>query len=120
MAEKENVLVKTNDFIRYFLPKIEKMPRNYKFIIGDRIVKIQLDFLELLIEAYYSTDKPNKTKLLIKANILLEQLRHLMQLCVDMKFIGIGQFEHTSKLLYDIGISLGGWIKFLQKQQASA
>ena len=32
MAEKENLLVKTNDFIRYFLPKIEKMPRNYKFI----------------------------------------------------------------------------------------
>ncbi len=120
MAEKENVIVKTNDFIRYFLPRIEKMPRNYKFIIGDRIVKIQLDFLELLIEAYYSRDKRHKTTLLTRANILLEKLRHLMQLCVDMRFIGLTQFEHSSKQLYDIGISLGGWIKFLHKQGAPA
>ncbi|MBN2090181.1 four helix bundle protein [candidate division KSB1 bacterium] len=89
MAEKENLLVKTNDFIRYFLPKIEKMPRNYKFIIGDRIIKIQLDFLELLIEAYYSRVKESKLTILHKANIQLEKLRHLMQICVDMRFIGL-------------------------------
>ena len=102
MAEKENLLVKTNDFIRYFLPKIEKMPRNYKFIIGDRIVNIQLDFLELLIEAYYSGAGRVKLTTLTKANIQLEKLRHLMQLCVDMRFIGLSQFEHVSKLLFDI------------------
>ena len=114
MAEKESLLVKTNDFIRYFLPKIEKMPRNYKFIIGDRIVTIQLDFLELLIEAYYSSGKDFKLATLKKANIQLEKLRHLMQLCVDLRFIGLKQFEYVSKLLFDIGVSLGGWIKYLQ------
>lgn len=114
MAEKENLLVKTNDFIRYFLPKIEKMPRNYKFIIGDRIVKVQLDFLELLIEAYYSSGKDFKLTTLNKANIQLEKLRQLMQLCVDMRFIGLRQFEYTSKLLFDIGNALGGWIKYLK------
>ena len=114
MADKENVLVKMNDFIQYFLPKIEKMPRNYKFIIGDRIVKIQLDLLELLIEAYYSSEKPNKISKLIEANIQLEKLRHLMQICVSMRFIGLTQFEHTSKMLNEIGVSLGSWIKFLK------
>ena len=118
MAERENVLVKTNDFIRYFLPKIEKMPRNYKFIIGDRIVKIQLDFLELLIEAYYSSAGEIKLATLNKANIQLEKLRHLMQLCVDMRFIGLKQFEHVSKMLFEIGNSLGGWVKYLKKRQS--
>ena len=42
MATKENVITKTEDFIKWFLPKIEKFPRNYKFLFGDRLVEIQL------------------------------------------------------------------------------
>ena len=90
------------------------MPRNYKFIIGDRIIKIQLDLLELLIEAYYSNRTEVKLVTLYKANIQLEKLRQLMQICVDMRFIGLKQFEYSSKKLFDIGVLLGGWIKYLQ------
>jgi predicted nucleic acid-binding protein len=46
MPTKENVLTRTDDFIKWFLPKIERFPRNYKFLIGDRLVEIQLDVLE--------------------------------------------------------------------------
>jgi len=52
MPGKEKVLTKTDDFIKWFLPKIEKFPRNYKFLFGDRLVEIRLDLLENLIEAY--------------------------------------------------------------------
>ena len=38
MAAAENVITKTNDLIQWFLPKIEKFPRNYKFLVGDRLV----------------------------------------------------------------------------------
>ena len=31
MPTKENVLTRTDDFIKWFLPKIEKFPRNYEF-----------------------------------------------------------------------------------------
>ena len=41
MAVKENILTRTDDFIKWFLPKIEKFPRNYKFLFGDRLVEIQ-------------------------------------------------------------------------------
>ncbi len=50
MATKENVLTRT-DVFKWFLPKIEKFPRNYKLLFGDRRVEIQLDLLENLIEA---------------------------------------------------------------------
>jgi hypothetical protein len=46
MPTKENVLTRTDAFIKWFLPKIERFPRNYKFLIGDRLVEIQLDVLE--------------------------------------------------------------------------
>src|ERR1017187_9051808 len=44
MTTKENVLTRTDDFIKWFLPKIEKFPRNYKFPFGDRLAPRPLDF----------------------------------------------------------------------------
>jgi hypothetical protein len=44
MATKENVLTRTDDFIKWFLPKIEKFPRNYKFPFGDRLAPRPRDF----------------------------------------------------------------------------
>ena len=46
MAQKDNLLTRVEDFIVWFLPHIEKFPRNYKFLVGDRAVKILLDILE--------------------------------------------------------------------------
>jgi hypothetical protein len=43
MPAQENVLTRTGDFIKWFLPKIEKFRRNYKFLFGDRLAQIQLD-----------------------------------------------------------------------------
>ncbi len=84
MAEKENVLTKTDDFITWFLPKVEKFPRNYKFLIGDRLVQLQLDLMENLIEAYYQKQKlqPLRT-----ANINLEKLRRLLRISTEMRFL---------------------------------
>ena len=48
MPIKGNVLARTDDFIKWFLPKIEKFPRNHEFLFGDRLVEIQLDLLENL------------------------------------------------------------------------
>ena len=88
MATKENVLTRTDDFIKWFLPKIEKFPRNYKFLFGDRLVEIQLDLLEHLIEAYYRKDKVVNLR---AANVEIEKLRHLLQICTEMKFVSLAK-----------------------------
>ncbi len=103
MAAKENVITKTEDFIQWFLPKIDKFPRNYKFLFGDRIVEIQLDLLEQLIEAYF---KKEKVEHLRAANVEIEKLRHLIKICVGMKFLSIDQYEFASQGLNDIGPGL--------------
>ncbi len=108
MAVKENVLTRTDDFIKWFLPKLEKFPRNYKFLFGDRLVQIQLDLLEHLIEAYY---RKEKLPYLRAANIELEKLRHLLQICTEMRFLSLDQFEYASRSLNQIGSMVGGWIR---------
>ena len=108
MATQENILTKADDFILWFLPKIEKFPRNYKFLLGDRIIQIQLDLLEHLIEAYYRRDKVSNLK---AANVQIEKLRHLLKICVAMKFLTFDQLEFATRALNDLGGMVGGWIK---------
>jgi len=108
MPAKENLLTLTDDFLVWFLPKLEKFPRNYKFLFGERLVGIQLDLLEELIEAYYGKDKLPRLR---AANVELEKLRHLLRVSTEMKFLSLRQLEYATRALEKIGSLLGGWIR---------
>jgi len=113
MALKENLLTKVDDFIKWFLPKVEKFPRNYKFLIGDRLVKIQLNLLEDLIEAYYGKEKLPHLR---TANINIEKLRRLLRISAELRFLSLSQLEFATRSLNEIGSLVGGWIR---QQEAS-
>src|ERR1039457_1085882 len=104
MPVKENVLTRTDDFIKWFLPKIEKFPRNYKFLFGDRLGEIQFDVLENLIEAYYRKEKLANLR---EANIGLEKLRHLLQNSTEMRLLSFDQLEYATRSLNQIGSMIG-------------
>ena len=108
MADSENILTRTDDFIKWFLPKVERMPRNFKFLFGDRLIQMQLDLLERLIEAYYSRDK---TRPLGAANLQIEKLRHLLRICADMHWLALPQYEFAIRELNAIGAMAGGWLR---------
>lgn len=114
MPAQENVIAKTDDFLLWFLPKIEKFPRNYKFLFGDRLVTIQLRLLEQLIEAYYRKDRLGNLR---AANLEVEKLRHLLKLCASLKFISLAQLEFATRALNEIGSMIGGWLKHHAQQQ---
>jgi hypothetical protein len=108
MAQPENILTRTDDFIKWFLPKVELMPRNFKFLFGDRMIEMQLDLLERFLEAYYSREK---VRPLTAANLQIEKLRHLLKICVDMRWLGLAQYEFAIRELNAIGGMAGGWLR---------
>ena len=108
MPQRENLLTKVDDFIKWFLPKVEKFPRNYKFLIGDRLVRIQIDLLENLIEAYYGKEKLPHLR---TANINLEKLRRLLGITTELRFLSLSQLEFATRSLNDIGSLVGDWIR---------
>ncbi len=65
-----DAITKLYDYIKWIIPKLEKFPRNQKFLLGDRIESLLLDILDLLIEASYSR---KKTIALQAANLNLEK-----------------------------------------------
>jgi hypothetical protein len=102
------IIQKTYDLIKWYVPHLNKLPRNHKFNLGDRITAGLYDILENLIEARYSFDKlPHLTAI----NTKLEVLRYQTRLLHDFSLIDMRRFEFISNGFNDIGKDLGGWIR---------
>ena len=70
------IFVKWVEFLKWFLPTLEKFPKKSRFTITNRVENIALDIVELLIEARYSREKRS---LLRKINLDLEKIRILLR-----------------------------------------
>lgn len=106
------IIQKTYDLIKWYVPILNRLPRDHKFLLGDRITTGLYDLLENLIQARYETDKlPRLTAL----NSKLDILRHQTRLLLDFDLVADHRYEYVSNLLNSIGTDLGGWIK--QQQQ---
>ena len=84
-----------------------RFPKVERSALVPQIGNLCLKILLLLVEAYYSHQKLAH---LMDANLKLEQLRFLMRMSKDRKFISINQYSYISKQLIEIGKQLGGWI----------
>ena len=117
MAKEVDAITQLYDFILWFIPKIDKFPRNRRFVLGDRIEVLALEILELLIEAAYTR---RKTVLLRTANLKLEKLRYLIRLAKDLQAINLKAYGHAAKLIDSVGRSIGGWLKYSKNEKPQA
>jgi len=67
-----------------------------------------LDVLECIIEVIYKRDK--KT-ILLRANLIMEKIRALLQISVEKKYISLRQYEYISAEINEAGKMIGGWIR---------
>lgn len=103
-----SVIERTYDCIKWYIPILEKLPRNYRFTLGDRLIGRLYDLLEGLIEAKYASSKLGKLQQL---NIELDVLRYHTRLLLEFELISLERYHYAIKLLDNIGQELGGWIK---------
>jgi hypothetical protein len=52
-----SIIEKTYDLIKWYVPIINRLPKNYKFLLGDRITTGLYDILDGLLTARYSSEK---------------------------------------------------------------
>lgn len=108
------IIQRMYDLILWYVPRLNKLPRNYKFALGDRIQAQLYGILEGLIRARYARDK---LALLEALNVELEVVRYQTRLCKDLELLDVRRYEYVSKLINEIGESLGGWIRQQRKQR---
>jgi hypothetical protein len=106
------IIQKTYDLIKWYVPIINRLPRNHKFVLGNRITSVLYDVLDELLIARYSSQKLLQLE---SANIKLEILRYQTRLLFDFNLISTDRYEYMQKLINEIGVDLGGWIKQQKK-----
>jgi hypothetical protein len=114
MTEQANellVITRAFDLAREMTRRTRTLPRDLKFVLGDRMLTTAYDILDTLLEAKYSRAKK---ALLQRANLLLERLRFQVRLCVEEHLISLRQYEYVSALINDVGRMVGGWARTVQ------
>ncbi len=71
------IIQKTYDLIKWYVPILNKLPRDHKFNLGDRMIANLYDLLESLVIARYTNDKLG---ILEQVNAKLELLRYQTRL----------------------------------------
>lgn len=102
------IIQRTYDLIRWYVPILNRLPRNHKFMLGDRITGGLYSLLEELIKARYESQK---LKRLEPLNSQLDILRHQTRLLLDFELISTERYQYAGEFLNGIGNELGGWIK---------
>lgn len=101
------IIQKTYDLILWYVPHLNRLPRDHKFMLGNRLIERLYELLEGLIEARYLTEKLAKLESL---NTLLDVIRFQTRLLKDFRLLDNRGYEYVSKMIDEIGRALGGWI----------
>ena len=107
------IIQKTYDLIVWYVPLLNKLPRDHKFNLGDRITSGLYTLLEELLVARYSG---KKLALLQALNLKLEILRYQTRLLLDLGLFQANRYEHAVKQINGVGGELGNWIKQQRKK----
>jgi len=106
-GKRANKNVQDFDF-NWLSPKTANFPKNQRYVLAQRLDTTAIDILQSITYAKLQRDK---LAILEKASLELEQLRILLRLSKDLKFINISSYEYAVRELDEIGRMLGGWIK---------
>jgi len=117
MTPAPQIIARAYDFLIYLIPQVAKFPRSERYLLGERLENAVFDFFEMLLSACYTREK---VSLLQGANVKLEQARQYVRLCKDLRFISLHRYEAISKMVNEIGMQLGGWIKQQRGRDAKA
>jgi hypothetical protein len=101
------IIQATRDLIQCFVPLLNRLPRDHRFALGDRLVQCLYDLLEGLVIARYATAKLVRLEPL---NARLDLLRLQIRLLYNFQLIDDRRYEHVARLVEEIGRQLGGWI----------
>ena len=108
------IIQKTYDLIKWYVPILNRLPRNHKFLLGDRMIAGLYDLLENLLKARYESNKLTRLEAL---NSDLDVLRYQTRLLLDFELVSVKRYEYVSELINTIGVELGGWVKHLKQRE---
>ena len=101
------IFTRSYELLQWLIPATVKFPRQQRFVLAAALQRTALELHEKLIEAVKS-EQP--LPILRQADVSLTKLRFYLRLCRDQGLLNLGQYEHVSRMVSEVGRILGGWI----------
>ncbi|MEI6597269.1 MAG: four helix bundle protein [bacterium] len=97
---------------KYLYERTKNFPRHYKYTLGQLIVDLSWNCVDLLVEAN-SSFKEEKYKKILELSVMYDRLKIRLRLAQEIGLISEKQFVHI-QLNYskEIGKMIGGWLKW--------
>jgi len=108
MLHELKIYQKMYDLILYAFPIINKMPRNSRFTLGQKIID---EMLEIAMMISWANRERDKRRTLWEIDGKLDQLRLLIRLAKDLTLLNYQSYGQMSERITEIGRLLGGWTK---------
>jgi hypothetical protein len=104
------IFARTFDLLTWLLPHCEKFPKAQRYFVVQRLGDAVLDFQEALFRANAQRGE-QRVSHLRDADAHLTTLRLYLRLTFQWRWFNVGQYEHVSKMIEEIGRLLGGWMR---------
>ncbi len=108
------IFTRSFDCLTWLLPVSNHFPRAHRHTFTQRLLDAAFDLRERLEEANLRRGQQRMEKLTL-ADEALARVRLYLRLAVHWGWLTIGQYDHVSKLVLEIGRLLGGWRKATSK-----
>jgi hypothetical protein len=113
------IYIATHDMLDWLVPHLEKWPRPQRFLLARQTLESATRFYRLLLRAR-KVGGQARADTLLDADTELETLKALLRLGQERRYMSLGQYEHISGIVFNIGQQLGGWRKSVEGQSRSA
>jgi len=108
-----SLIQKSYDLYKSIYQIVKTFPKGDKYNLGNELKNLNLQIIELLIEAE-SAKKDWKVPLVEKTSAKLGLLKIFIRLASDLKIIDQKKYLNIQEQLQEIGRMLGGWLKSLK------
>ena len=108
LPEEAPIYPATHDLLDWLVPHLEGWPRPQRFLLAREVMDSATHFYRLILRAR-KVQGQARADTLLEADAELETLRALLRLGQERRYMSLGQYEHVSRLVADVGRQLGGW-----------
>jgi hypothetical protein len=117
-SEQLPIYLKIYQFIKFLYGVVRNFPKQYKYTLGEDILKIAWECLDEALEAN-SLPNDKKHPKIQALSVSLDKLKTRMRMAQEIKAMSSGQFAHINAFYTkEIGEMVGGWLTWAKSYKS--
>lgn len=112
---KLQIFVDSYEMVKLLLPKINKINKSYKYIIGEEAKRSAIRMLSLINIINTTENMSERLKYMKQFQCYFENIKLCMKLCIDLNLLSAKEFSNIYPLMKNIHEQFIKWRGFTEK-----